>query len=302
MNEFSQGPWSLLIIFASLGGLAFCWMLLVATSKVDPRELSDDNTTGHVWDDDLMELNNPLPRWWLIMFYVTLGFGALYLVLYPGLGSGTGFLSWSSTKQYEQEMAAAQARYAPAYEEFMAIPAEELVDNAKAVAMGSRLYAAYCTGCHGSDAGGNPGIPSLRDSAWQWGKGSQQIRLAILNGRQGVMPAWGAALGSDEAVQQTAHYVLSLSGVTHDVSAAKEGKAKFEQMCVACHGQSGEGNPQVGGPALNDSVSRYGNSLEAVTQSIAKGRQGVMPGHSQLISEAKAHVLSAFILSLSPQP
>ena len=169
-------------------------------------------TTRHVWDEDLTELNNPLPRWWVTLFYVTLVFGVLYLMLYPGLGSNSMFLGWTQIKEYDDEMARAEARYGPLYERYLDLPIEQVAGDPKAMRMGERLFASYCTVCHGSDAGGVRGFPNLRDDSWQWGGEPEQIRTSILAGRTAVMPGWRDALGGDSGVDEVVAYVLSLSG------------------------------------------------------------------------------------------
>lgn len=299
MNSFDHGFWSLFIIIGTLGGLVFCVALLKWTSGGGPAEGGKVETMGHVWDEDLAELNNPLPRWWLIMFYITIVFSALYLLLYPGLGSGTGFLTWSSTGQYEEEMAAADRRYGPIFERFAKTPVEALAADPEAVRVGSRLYAAYCTGCHGSDAAGNAGFPDLRDKDWLWGGSGDNIKTAILDGRTGAMPAWEGPLGGQQGVAEVTQYVLGLSGQNHDADAAAAGETRYQAFCVACHGPTGDGNPALGAPRLNDSIWLYGGSAEAISESIAKGRAGEMPGHRELLGEARAHVLAAFIFDLS---
>jgi cytochrome c oxidase cbb3-type subunit 3 len=299
MNSFNDGFWSLFIIVGTLGGIAAMFLLLAWTSHGSNPPGVKIETMGHVWDEDLAELNNPLPRWWLIMFYLTLGYGVLYLLLYPGLGSGTGFLTWSSTGQYEEEMADAEEKYGPIFERFRATPVEELADDPDAVRVGGRLYAAYCTGCHGSDAAGNVGFPNLRDKDWLWGGSGDQIKTAILQGRNGVMPGWAAALGGEAGVMQVTHFVRKLSGAQHDAALASAGEKQYATLCVACHGPTGDGNAALGAPRLNDGVWLYGGSVETIAETLTNGRSGQMPAHESLLGEAKSHVLAAFIYNLS---
>jgi cytochrome c oxidase cbb3-type subunit 3 len=255
---------------------------------------------GHVWDEDLQELNNPLPRWWLNMFYITLVFGIGYLALYPGLGSFAGILKWSEVGEYNKEVEVADKRYGPLYEKYMKEDLRALSQNREAVKTGERLFVNYCTTCHGSDAGGGPGFPNLRDNDWLYGGDPLTVKASIMNGRAGVMPGWGAALGQ-EGVFNVSEYVLSLSGRSKNADAAASGQVKFQQLCVACHGADGKGNPALGAPNLTDGIWLYGGSQKAVMESIEKGRQGRMPAHRDFLGEAKAHLLAAYVVSLSAE-
>lgn len=301
MGNFSEGFWNLFIVVCTLGGIL--WLYLLTSQNMGSRppasERGEVETTRHVWDEDLTELNHPLPRWWVNLFYATLAFGVLYLMVYPGLGSNAMFLGWTQIEEYEEEMARAEARYGPIYEEFSNLPIEQVAADPRAQRMGERLFASYCAVCHGSDAGGVPGFPNLRDDAWQWGGGPEQIRTSILAGRTAVMPGWKEALGGDTGVEEATAYVLSLSGRTADAAKAAAGKEKYDALCVACHGADGAGNPALGAPSLTDDVWLYGGSEAAVRHSIAEGRQGRMPAHGEFLGEARVHVLAAWVWSLS---
>lgn len=299
MNTFTDSFWSLFIIVITLGALLFCYLLLQWNSHGERTPDGTVKTMGHVWDEDLEELNNPLPRWWLIMFYVTLVFAILYLVLYPGLGSATGFFNWSSTGQYEAEMARADARYGPIFDKFVQTPVETLAADADAVRVGSRLYSAYCTGCHGSDAAGNTGFPNLRDDYWQWGSTGDDIKHSILEGRTAAMPAWAEPLGGDEGVANVTQHVMRLAGMPHDEAKAEAGAPQYKTFCAACHGDNGEGHKVPGAPRLNDDKWIYGANEASITTSIAMGRNGKMPPHRELLGESKSHVLAAYVYSLS---
>ncbi|HSS64064.1 MAG TPA: cbb3-type cytochrome c oxidase N-terminal domain-containing protein, partial [Gammaproteobacteria bacterium] len=229
MSDFNSPIWSIVIIIATLGGIAGLWLLAVWQSRVGASDQKE--TTGHVWDEDLRELNNPLPLWWRNLFYITLVFGVVYLILYPGLGSFDMLLNWTQTKQYEEQMAEAEARYGPIFEKYLSQPIEAVAQNPEALKIGERLYASYCTVCHGSDAGGVVGFPNLRDGEWLYGGTPEAIETSILGGRNGVMPAWKAPLGGDEGVDQVAAYVLSLSGRNVDDARATAGKIKYDMFC-----------------------------------------------------------------------
>lgn len=299
MADFTSGLWNWFIAVPTvIGILVLFWLNRKMTTPRRKRE-ETAKTTGHVWDEDLRELNNPLPRWWLNMFYITLVFGLVYLVLYPGLGTFAGILHWSQQDQYERELATANERYGELYEKYLRERLTVLAANPDAVKTGERLFVNYCATCHGSDARGAPGYPNLRDGDWLWGGDPQAIEFTILNGRQAAMPAWGQVLGKD-GVANVAEYVLSLSGKrTVNETAVAEGKAKFQQLCVACHGPEGKGNPALGAPNLTDDVWLYGSSQRVVMETIERGRSGRMPAHKDFLGEAKVHLLAAYVYSLS---
>ena len=301
MGNFSEGFWNLFIVVCTLGGIL--WLYLLTSQNMGSRRPAagsgEAETTRHVWDEDLTELNNPLPRWWVTLFYVTLVFGVLYLMVYPGLGSNAMFLGWTQIEEYEEEMARAEARYGPLYEQYLGLPVERVAADPQALRIGERLFASYCTVCHGSDAGGVPGFPNLRDDSWQWGGEPEQIRTSILAGRTAVMPGWRDALGGDAGVDEALAYVFSLSGRTAEAEKVAAGKEKYDSLCVACHGAEGAGNPALGAPSLADGVWLYGGSEAEVRRSIAEGREGRMPAHGELLGEARAHLLAAWVWSLS---
>jgi cytochrome c oxidase cbb3-type subunit 3 len=290
--------WSAWIIVLTLANIFACYWLIRWTSAKRPGEAVHGDTTGHTWDGDLQEYNNPLPRWWLWLFYITMVFGLIYLAVYPGLGNFAGFLGWTQYGQYEAEVAAAQKKYDPIFEQFAAQEIVALSKNPQATEVGQRLFLTYCSTCHGSDARGAAGFPNLTDGDWLYGGDPQVIQTSILNGRSGVMPAMGAALG-EEGVEEVAAYVMSLSGRQVDSALVSAGKAKFETLCVACHMADGKGNPAVGAPRLSDDIWLYGASPAAIQKSIREGRNGVMPAHKDFLGEDKVHVLAAYVYGLS---
>ncbi len=297
MGNFTGGFWNLFIFVATMGGIFWLFLLIWQnTTKPAPGERVE--TTGHTWDGDLQDLDNPLPRWWLNLFYITLFFGIGYLIFFPGLGSNTMFLGWTQVKQYDEEMAAAEERYGPLFEQFMAQDIATLATDPEANKIGRRLYANYCSTCHGSDARGGPGFPNLRDDDWLWGGDAQAIETTILGGRQAAMPPWQDALG-DEGVNHVTQFVLSLNGREVDETAAAAGKKLFAANCSVCHGANGEGNTQFGAPNLTNNNWLYGGSAQTVQRSIAEGRMGQMPAQKDFLGEAKVHLLAAYVLSLS---
>jgi cytochrome c oxidase cbb3-type subunit III len=296
MSDFFNNGWSIYIAIATVVSLVACLLLLLVAAR--RRVMAGDNTTGHVWDEDLRELNNPLPRWWMWLFVLTVVFAAGYLALYPGLGSRPGELGWSSLAQHQAEQAKASADTAPLYAAFAATPVPELARNPKAMAIGERLFANNCATCHGADARGSKGFPNLTDADWLWGGTPEQITETITNGRQGMMPPMAAAVGNAEEVREVANYVLSLSGSPHNSIAAQLGRAKFA-ACAACHGPAGKGNPLLGAPNLTDDVWLHGWGEDAVLAMVNKGKSNVMLPHGTRFTAPQIHVLAAYVWGLS---
>jgi len=298
MSSFSDGFWNIWIFVLVIGSFYGLYLLLRFVGGPASAEGGEAESMGHVWDEDLYELNNPLPRWWLILFWITILWGFVYLLLYPGFGNNDMLLGWTQEKQYEQEVARAEERYGPLFEQFLDQPVQRVARNEQAVEMGERLFVTHCATCHGSDARGVRGFPNLRDDDWLWGGDPQAIKTSILQGRTGQMPAWQAQLG-EQGVENVTQYVLSLSGRDVDEQAAALGKEQYQQLCVACHGEDGKGNQHLGAPDLTDGTWLYGGSERAVRASIAAGRQGRMPAHEDFLGEAKVHLLAAYVYSLS---
>lgn len=296
MSDFINNGWSVYIAAVVILGLVACLALLVVASK--RKVMAGDNTTGHVWDEDLRELNNPLPRWWMGLFVITVVFSGIYLVLYPGLGNAAGKLGWSSAGQWEAEQAKAQATMAPLYAKFTGQPAEALAKDAQAMAIGERLFINNCAACHGSDAKGSKGFPNLTDGDWLYGGTHDKIKETITGGRQGMMPPMAAAVGAAEDVKNVANYVLSLSGSAHNALAAQLGKEKFG-ACAACHGPDGKGNQALGAPNLTDKVWLHGGGEQAVVAMINNGKTNVMPAQAARLTPEQIHVLGAYVWSLS---
>ena len=298
MADFTSSFWNWFIIVPTVGGIIACF-LLIRWLSTTIRPEDEGKEMDHVWDESLVELNNPLPRWWLNMFYITLYFSIGYLALYPGLGSFKGLLEWTSTGQYEREIDIADAKYGPLFKKFQEMPVVAVAADPEARRMGERLFVNYCATCHGSDARGARGFPNLRDNDWLYGGDPDVIQQTILEGRNGVMPAWADALGGDAGVADVTEFVFSLSGRDVDQAAAARGGEKYQMLCVACHGADGTGNQALGAPNLADSIWLYGGSSKQVMESIAKGRIGVMPPHRDFLGEDKVHLLAAYVYSLS---
>jgi len=301
MSDFNSDFWSWFISIISIGGIFWClWLVWWMNSGASTKTGDEVETMGHVWDEDLAELNNPLPAWWKNMFYITIVFGLIYLVLYPGLGSFKGVLGWTAINQLEEEELAAKEQFGPIYAKYAAQDIEALGSDEAALKIGERLYLTYCTACHGSDAGGVTGFPSLRDNDWLYGGSPAQIKASITNGRNGAMPAWEGPLGGEQGVHEVTQYVLSLSkrpGI--DTTAAEAGKTKFMTFCAGCHMPTGTGMQALGAPNLTDNIWLYGGHPRQVAESISKGRNGRMPAHGEFLGEEKVHLLTAYIYRLS---
>ncbi|NOZ11409.1 MAG: cytochrome-c oxidase, cbb3-type subunit III [Gammaproteobacteria bacterium] len=297
MADFTSNFWPWFIGITTI--ISFIAVLALIRWMTEPGKTDDDpQTMGHTWDGDLAEYNNPLPSWWLKLFYITIFFGIGYLALYPGLGFYQGLLGWTEIKEYESEVATADKQFAPLYDRYQNQELATLATDTEAMKTGSRLFANYCSSCHGSDARGAKGFPNLRDDDWLYGGDPNTIKATILNGRSAAMPPWGAVLG-EEGVHNVTQYVISLSGGKADATAASAGGEKYKQLCFACHGVDGKGNQALGAPNLTDKVWLYGGLPTQISKSIATGRNGHMPAHKDFLGEAKVHLLAAYIFSLS---
>lgn len=297
MSDFTSNFWEIYISGITLVGIVACLVLLFVTGKIKASTASD-NTTGHVWDGDLREMNNPLPRWWSYMFVLTIVFSLVYLVLYPGLGSNPGTLGWTSAKLHTDEVAKGNAETAPIYAKFMTMKPEDVAKDARAMAIGERLYANNCAQCHASDARGNKGFPNLTDGDWLHGGTPEKIKETLVGGRIGNMPPMAAAVGSADDVKNVAQYVLSLSGSPHDSARAALGKEKFA-VCAACHGPDGKGMQAVGSANLTDNIWLHGFGEKAIIEMVNNGKVNVMPAQKEKLTEAQIHVLTSYIWGLS---
>ena len=296
MSEFTSNFWPWYIGIASILSLAACFVFLIAVTR--GQRPNEEETTGHVWDEDLRELNNPLPGWWRWLFHGTIAFAVVYLVLFPGLGFWSGTKSWSQEDQYRSEVAAADAIYGPIYARYGSMPVETLAADPEARKIGQRLFLNYCTACHGSDAGGAPGYPTLRDEEWKWGGTPEAIEATITGGRQALMPTWEPALGKD-GVKEVVQYVLSFTNRQTHPELVEAGKQRFETICFSCHRITGKGNPALGAPDLTNDLWQYGGSEATITQTVSYGRKGMMPAHGDFLGPAKVRLLTAYVYGLS---
>ncbi|MEG3768745.1 cytochrome-c oxidase, cbb3-type subunit III [Alteromonas sp. 14N.309.X.WAT.G.H12] len=314
--------WTIWISVISLGTIIGCFILLRWTLS-NQTGVAEGEGMGHVFDG-IEEINNQLPRWWTILFYVCIVWALVYLALYPGLGTFQGLLGWKSSNQnihslaesaqaridakeagmlvaYDRELDKAAEEYDPIFEAYAKVPVEELVNNPEAIKVGQRLFLQNCSQCHGSDArGANVGFPNLTDDDWLYGGTGAKIVETITNGRQAAMPAWLATLGED-GIKETVAYVLSLSGreQTPEMEALiPAGKTRFA-VCAACHGMDGKGNQMLGAPNLTDNIWLYGSSERSVTETLTHGRNGVMPSFKNTLGDDKIHVVATYVYSLS---
>jgi cytochrome c oxidase cbb3-type subunit 3 len=297
MSQFTSSFWDFYIGVISVVSILACGVLLLAHSK---RRVvgGQSETTGHTWDEDLGEYNNPLPSWWMWLFWITIVFALAYLVLYPGLGSFAGYWKWTQVGQLEQENAQANAQFGPLYEKFAGQEVAQLAKSPEALAIGQKLFLNTCAQCHASDGAGSRGFPNLSDGDWLYGGDPASIKLTITEGRSGIMPPFGPALG-EQGAKDVAHYVMSLAGMANDSIRTARGKPLFAQTCAACHGAEGKGNPQLGAPNLTDRTWLYGSGEPVIIETITRGRSNQMPAQKELLTPAKIHLLTAYVYALS---
>jgi len=295
LNSF----WNWFVIIITVVSILACWWLLHWTKGVSDRSGDDVGSTGHVWDNDLKELNTPLPRWWLHLFNITIVFALVYLAIFPGLGNFAGFAGWTQEGQYEEEMARAEAVQEGIYARYREMEVDALIADAEAMATAGRLFRQNCAMCHGSDGRGANGFPNLADDSWQWGGSHADIMMTLQNGRIAAMPPMAAALGED-GVAEVVQYVLKLSGQAANEQLASAGQARFQTICMACHGMDGTGNPMLGAPNLTDDAWLYGSgSAEDIEYAVRNGRAGQMPAFGESLSDERRKLLAAYVQSLS---
>lgn len=297
MSDFTSDFWSFYVAGITILGIVGCGVLLWMTAR-KKVESASDNTTGHVWDEDLREMNNPMPRWWMWLFVITIIFAFAYLAIYPGLGKYSGKLNWTQTGAYDAEVAKANAELEPLYARFASMKPEEIAVDPQAVAIGERLFMNNCAQCHGSDAHGSKGFPNLTDNDWLYGGTPEKIHETLVNGRMGNMPPMAAAVGTPEEVRNLANYVLSLSGSPHDSLRASLGKSKFV-ACAACHGMDGKGNYALGAPNLTDDIWLHGWGETSIVNIVNNGKVNVMPAQADKLTEAQINVLAAYVWGMS---
>ena len=300
MSDFTSNFWSIYVAGITLVSILACVLLLWFSGKA--KAMTDhDNTTGHVWDGDLREMNNPLPRWWVWLFIITIVFALVYLAMYPGLGTFAGKLGWSQADQYKAEVEKGEREVAPLYSKFASMKPEDVARDPQALAIGERLFMNNCSQCHGSDARGAKGIPNLTDADWLYGGTPDVIKETLVKGRMGNMPPMAAAVGTADDVKNVAHYVLSLSNSPNDSVRANLGKEKFA-ACAACHGMDGKGNPALGAPNLTDNIWLHGFGESAIVAIVNNGKVNQMPAQADRLNDGQIGVLAAYVWGLSNKP
>ncbi|MBK7900768.1 MAG: cytochrome-c oxidase, cbb3-type subunit III [Azonexus sp.] len=294
MSDFVSDFWNLYVIVIVVASILYCVVLLVVQGKAT---FTPGKTMGHVWDENLEEYNNPMPKWWTWMFVITVAFAFVYLALYPGLGKFQGVLGWSSAGQHKAEVAKADETIKPMFEKYLKMDLKAVAADKQAMEMGKRLYMTYCMQCHGADARGAKGFPNLTDGDWLYGGEAEKVVETIAAGRMGMMPPH-AQLGAD-TIKDLANYVRSLSGLPNDAARTAKGKDAFNSAgCSGCHGPDGTGMQAIGAPNLTDKVWLYGSSEATIVETITNGRQNQMPAWKEFLGDGKVHVLAAYVLSL----
>jgi cytochrome c oxidase cbb3-type subunit 3 len=272
-------------------------------------------TTGHEWDG-LQELNNPLPRWWLWIFYACIAFSVVWMVLYPAWpvpgGNTRGTLGYSSRADVEQQMAALESRRDAALKGIEQMPVADIARDPammKAAIEGGRAaFKMHCVQCHGSGAAGGKGYPNLNDDDWLWGGDMVAIHQTLQHGirqpgddatRLSMMPAFGRdGLLQPAEIKAVVEHVRAISGQESDSALAARGAAVFATQCASCHGPEGKGDRQFGAPNLTDGIWLYGGDREALTATVTNARGGVMPAWKDKLPEATIRKLTAYVHSL----
>lgn len=285
---------SLYVIFLVVGSV-LAYILLIYYTK-DSEQAPDGE---HHSFDGIVELNEPLPAWWLWLAIISIIFTIAYLILYPGMGKIKGYLGWTSHKECEENIIKNEKIYNPIYTSFFKEDIEKLSTNLKALKIGKSLFVNNCSLCHGLDAKGGNGFPNLTNSKWLYGGTPTDIKTTITNGRRGKMPPYGQIIGNEADIEATALYVLSLSGKEKESDLTNKGKVKFTTICAACHGLNGKGNKYIGAPDLTDPQWIYGEGLTNIKAGIKNGRNGVMPAHKDVLTKEQIHILTAYIYSLN---
>ena len=284
-------------------------------SEIEKDKVTGTDTTGHQWDG-VKELNTPLPRWWLLTFYVCIIWGILYSIAYPAwpivAGATKGLLGYSSRGQLADELASVKTARAKYVDQIAKLPVGDILKNKDltefATAAGRSAFSVNCVQCHGSGAAGGVGFPNLNDDDWLWGGKIDQIYQTISHGirfdgdddtRQSDMPRFLAdGILTKPQINDVAEYVLSLSGKSTDKAAADKGAALFAENCVACHGEKGVGNQDLGAPRLSDPIWLYGGDKATIMQTISYARRGVMPAWSHRLDAAVVKELAVYVHSL----
>ena len=296
--------WSWYVIALVALNIAGCGWLLWWTARRRPGDPKPEDTS-HVWDGDLTEYNKPLPRWWINMFYLTIAFAIGYLIWYPGLGNLAGTAKWTSAGEHDRDKAAYTAKLEQTFAPYKGQSIDVLARDPAALKLGRSIFGNTCSTCHGSSAQGAIGYPNLTDDIWHWGGSPDDVLTSVMKGREGVMAPWGKVLtgmGGEHAVDNVVAYVRTLSTPEQSLQnnyMAAQGKKMYDNLCVACHGPEGKGDPKQGAPNLTDGYWMYGDSTASLRETISNGRHGSMPAHGPLLGETRARLVAAYVWSLS---
>ena len=299
MSDFVDGFWGYYIASITLLGIIWCvWLLFTQRQYLKNTKEEEVGDTGHVWDGDLRELNNPVPRWWTVMYVAFCIFGLGYLVLYPGLGAFPGLLGYTTAQEVERAQERHIASVRPLYAKFDDMTIQQIAADPEAQRIGQRLFLNHCAQCHGSDAKGSPSFPNLVEGDSQWGRSPEAIEHTIVYGRHGVMPGFSSVIDGGQATD-VANYVRSLSGLAHNQLAAIRGQRVYAAQCVACHGVDGKGNKALGAPNLTDGIWIYGSSEARIVNAVMNGLDNVMPPQGQILTPEQVRMLTAWVWGLS---
>jgi len=279
-----------------------------------PRQEGDPDTTGHVWDG-IEEFDNPMPRWWLWCFYLTIVWGVAYSIAYPAwplISSATsGLLGYSTRGEVVEEIAAVEARNEGINMQLASAELTEIAANPElntyATSAGAAVYRTWCTQCHGSGAAGAVGYPNLLDDDWLWGGDIEAIHATISHGirneedddaRYSEMPAFGDILETEE-ITSVVNYVMSISGgAPVDPAQVAAGTEVFMDNCSACHGEEALGDVDQGAPNLADAIWLYGGDYDTLIETVTYSRYGVMPPWTQRLSEAEIRAVAVYVHQL----
>ena len=297
MADLPNDFWSGYIVgLTAISFVVLAWLVF----DVFFRKGGDPEVAEHVWDDDLREGQTPAPMWWFWLILATMVFSVCYLMLYPGLGNFPGMLHYSQGHELTQAREQYRSDFGAAHEQILASSDEELARDPVAMATASNIFRVHCSGCHGEQAGGQAELfPALDDSEWQWGNTAAEISRSIETGRLAVMPPWIAALQAEGTAEVT-EYVLALAEGRSDDPAVAAGRARYEQLCVACHLADGSGNALLGASPLDNDVWTYGSDYDAVYASIADGRSGQMPAFGERLDDVQIRLLTAWLVAGAP--
>lgn len=285
-GDFWAGWIAVLTVLSLIGLVWLTWSIYFTKDTEGSHE-------SPVWDENLKEGSRPAPLWWFWLILALLVFSVGYLMLYPGLGSFKGALKWSQGGRLADSYVRYRAEFSDARQALLAASFQELQSDRAAMVAAKGLYERNCSACHGPNGEGQASrFPNLTDDAWQWGGSAEQIEHTLRHGRQAAMPSLAAVLGED-GVRQVATYVQSMATIPGEMH---PGRIKYVQFCVACHGDSGEGNPALGAPNLADDDWLYGNSLSEITVSIIDGRNGVMPAFGNQLDDVQIRLLTAWLM------